>query len=291
MLGTSGFQGVAGDITIRSNLTKEEYTNTSAYTVGENGVTLTFQCVVAGATNVQASETFTIVEAPEEITGLSTSSPGNIDIGRNPETDTEYRIRFRNAKAANSKATRNANISNLIPYVDNEKYLNIIDKKNDPTMNAGEIEIIAKHNTTDEIFANVILNTVADGIDYIGNTTVVLQDDAGQNVTVTFYKADEIGIDFEITGSVKNGYVQNTVFENAKKAILNYTQNTHIFGLNSLLFATEFIVPVLQTEGMATVTSIKIKRSTDENYSDSIQLTKFEVPVFAITNIEIQGVS
>lgn len=285
VLGTEGFVGTAGDITIRSDLTQEEFTNTAAYTVDSNGVTLTFACVVAGATEVQDTETFKIVTAPEQITGLSTSAITNIDIGRERETDDEFRIRFRQAKAYNSKATRNANIANLIKYVDDASFLEILDKKNDITFDAGTMEIIAKHNTTDDIFANAIFNTVSDGIDLLGNTTVTVQDDAGESVLIKFYKASEPEILFNVVITIKQGYVPNTVINNAKQAIIDYTKNTHIFGLKSIIFATEFIVPILNIEGVAAVNSIQIKISGDANYSDSLQMTQFQVPSFDISNI------
>lgn len=288
VLGTEGFEGVKGDITIRSDLTQEEYTNTADYTVGENGVTLTFECVVAGATSVIETETFKIVTSPEDITGLSTSNITNIDIGRDRETDDEFRIRFRSAKAYNSKATGNANYANLLQYVDNASFLEILDKKNDITFDAGTIEIIAKHNTTDEIFANAIFNTVACGIDLLGNTTVTLQDAAGTDVDIKFYKATEPEIDFNVTVTLKKGYVQNTIFKNIKDAIINYTKNTHIFGLKSIIFATEFIVPILNCEGVAAVNAIQIKRSTSDTYVDSLQMTQFEIPSFLAENITLQ---
>ena len=287
VLGVEGFNGVKGDITIRSDLTQEEYINTSDYIVTSNGAILTFECVVAGATNVLETETFKIVTSPEQITGLSTSNITNIDIGRDRETDDEFRIRFRSAKAYNSKATRNANIANLLKYVDNEVFLEILDKKNDVTFTAGTMEVIAKHNTTDEIFADAIFNTVADGIDLLGNTTINVQDNAGETVEIKFYKALEPEILFNIVVSLKNGYVQSTIFNNIKQSIINYTKNTHIFGLKSIIFATEFVVPILNTEGVAAVNSIQIKRSTDVNYADSLQMTQFEVPLFNSDNITI----
>lgn len=287
VVGTNGFSGVAGDITIRSDLTNEEFTNTDDYTLDTNGATLTFECVVPGATVVQTAETFKIVEAPNDVTGLATSGNTSIDIGRNRETDDEFRARFRQSKALDSKATRNANYANLLKYVDNENYLSIYDKKNDNTMAAGTIEIVAKHNTTDENFANAIFNTVADGIDFIGNTSVTLQDASNQNVEIKFNNATETPIEFNITANIKTGYVQQTVFDNAKQSIINYVNNTHIFGLGSKIFATEFIVPLLNTEGISAVTDIEIKKTGDADYTDILTLTKYQVPTFDVSNITI----
>lgn len=290
ILGTAGFSGVIGDITIRSNLTQEEFTNKTDYTLDNNGeAVITFECVVTGATNVIANETFTIVEAPQQITDLATSANNNIDLGRNRETDGEFRVRFRNAKGIDAKGTRKANIANLLQYVDNANYLDIIDKKNDATFAAGTLEIIAKHNTTDEIFANAIFNTVADGIDLLGNTTVNVTDESGQTVPITFYKADEPEILITLTIKLKTGFYAAAVNPNVVNAIVNYV-NTRGFGLGSLIFATEFVVPVLAVDGVDAVTSIQIKKSTDADYTDSITLTRFEIPDFSQENITVTEV-
>lgn len=287
ILGTAGFSGTAGDITIRSNLTQEEFTNKSDYTLDNNGETvITFECVIAGATNVIANETFTIVEAPQQITDLATSANGDIDIGRARETDGEFRVRFRNAKGIDAKGTRKANIANLLQYVDNANYLDILDKKNDATFAAGTMEIIAKHNTTDEIFANAIFNTVADGIDLLGNTTVNVTDESNQTVPIKFYKADEPEILIALTIKLKTGFYAAAVNPNVVNAIFNYV-NTRGFGLGSVIFATEFVVPVLAVDGVDAVTSIQVKKSTDADYTDSITLTRFEIPSFSQENITV----
>lgn len=287
ILGTAGFSGTAGDITIRSNLTQEEFTNKSDYTLDNNGETVvTFECVVAGATNVIANETFTIVEAPQQITDLATSANGDIDLGRARETDGEFRVRFRNAKGIDAKGTRKANIANLLQYVDNANYLDILDKKNDATFAAGTMEIIAKHNTTDEIFANAIFNTVADGIDLLGNTIVNVTDESNQTVPITFYKADEPEILIALTIKLKTGFYAAAVNPNVITAIMNYI-NTRGFGLGSVIFATEFVVPVLAVDGVDAVTSVQVKKSTDADYSDSITLTRFEIPSFSQDDITV----
>lgn len=290
VIGTVGYEGTAGDCTIQSTFTKENFINTNSYTLGENGkATLTFACVVPAETIVQENETFNIVTAPSAITNIDNTTLDNIDIGRNRETDDEFRVRFRNSKAANAKASQNANISNLEKYVDDLSFLSILDKKIDNTIPVGTVEIIAKPNTTDDIFATAIFNTIAAGIDTTGNTTVTVFDIDNQPVNISFYKADEIDIDITATIKIKAGYFQNNVFNDVKNAIIDYVTNTKIYGLKSSIYATELIVPALSVSGVEAVTAIQIKRSTDVSYTDELTMTKYEVPEFSAERITLNA--
>ena len=54
-----------------------------------------------------------------------------------------------------------------------------------------------------------------------------------------------------------------------------------------MIFATEFVVPVLAVDGVDAVTSVQVKKSTDADYSDSITLTRFEIPSFSQDDITV----
>ena len=279
--GSNGFNGAARSITIRSETTKDEFENINSYTINDSGFIETeFQSVLTGAIMVNPEEKFVIVTAPDEITAITEDYAENISIGRERETDNEFRIRFRESKALNAKATRNANEANLIKYVDNISLLKIIDKKTDNSIKAGELLIIAKHNTTDEIFANAIFESVADGIELLGDTQISVKDISNQNVNINFKNANEINIDLKAVLKIRNGYYANTVFTNVKKNILNYIDK-RCFGLESIIYATEFIIPILEVEGVEAVLDIKVKKSADESYIENIALTREEVPKFS----------
>lgn len=287
--GVAAYVGSAGDITIRSNVTQEEFQNTESYTFDNDGLAIIkFACVIPAKTEVAENETFSIVTAPTEIFEIISGTLNNIDIGRNRETDAEFRTRFKSSKALNAKSSANAIISNLTPYVDNIAFLEVLDRKNDLTIPAGTLEVIAKHNTTDEIFAQAIFNTIACGISTQGNTTETVYDSENQAVTISFYNADEIDIDIEATIKIKTGYYQSTVFNMVKESIIKYITEK-VYGLNSTVYATELIIPCLQVDGVEAVTDIQIKRSTDLNYSPSVSLTKYEVPLFDSERITLNA--
>ena len=285
--GTAGYSGSANSITIRSSLSNEEFENKSSYVVGEDGTAeVEFECVLSGPVTVTEGESLTIVSAPPEIRGISDEGAKGIVIGRERESDNEFRIRFRNSKAQNAKATCNANIANLLPYVDNPEYLRIYDKKIDNTMEAGTIKIIAKHNTTDEEFAEAIFNTVALGPDLLGDKAVMVKNRSGQEVEVRWKQAEDVSIDIKGEIKIKNGYYGNTVMTRVKEKIMEYIEK-RLYGLESKIYATEFIVPMLEADGIEAVTKVEVKRGTDNTYTESVELTREEVPVFSKDRITL----
>lgn len=285
IIGTPGFAGEINSITIRAEGSKAEFVNTDTYIIDDEGnASLDFKSVEDDEISVSENESFQIVEAPDDVSGISETPLAQISIGRGLETDDEFRIRFRSSKALNAKATRNANEANLVKYVDNIAFLKLIDKKTDNTFEPGTLLVIAKHNTTDKNFANAVFESVADGIDLLGDTEIVVKDSSNQDVTINFKNADEINIDITADVKIRKGYYANTVFTKVKNSILSYIEK-RIFGLESIIYGTEFIIPVLEVEGVEAVLSILVKKSDDENYSDSISLAKEEVPVFGADRI------
>lgn len=286
ILGEPNLECAANSITLRSKTDKNEFTNTNSFSTDDSGIAIVdFQCLRQGSITVNSEDEFEIVTAPD---GIYTASPAEnlqVSIGRERETDDEFRIRYRNSKALNAKATRNANEANLSKYVDNIAFLKIIDKKNDESFEPGTLKIIAHHNTTDNVFARGIFDTIADGIELIGDTEISVTDDSNQPVTIKFKNADIISINIMADVKIRKGYYANSVFSKVKNNILAYIDE-RIFGLEATIYATEFIIPILETEGVEAVKNIKVKRlDTDEEYLDSVSLTNEQVPEFKADRI------
>ena len=276
----------AHSMTIRSKSDNNEFENISEFTTDENGVALVdFQCVIDGAIEVKSTDEFLIVTAPDGITSVAQADDLQFSIGRERESDNEFRIRFRNSKALNAKATHNACIANLSKYVDDTKFLRIVDKKVDDSFEPGNVKIIAYHNTTDNIFANAIFDTIGCGINLLGDTEITVYDREDQPVKIRFQNAEEVEVSIEAEVKVRSGYYPNTVFNKAKENILKYIEE-RVFGLEAIVYATEFIIPILETEGVEAVQSIKVKRNNiDQEFKDNVALTREQVPIFATERI------
>lgn len=284
--GAANLKCAAGSMTIRSKSDKNEFDNISEFVTGEDGTALVdFQCVLDGAIEVKSSDEFDIVIAPDGITAVAPADDIQFAIGRERESDDEFRIRFRNAKATNAKATRNAVFANLSKYVDNVAFLKLLDVNTDKDIPAGAIKIIAHHNTTDNIFAQAILDNICYGPEPLGNTEVTVYDSEDIPVIMRFQKASEIPINITAEIKIRSGYYTNTVFNKVKENILKYIEE-RVFGLGSIIYATEFIIPILETDGVEAVQSIKVKRNgIDEEYKDNVSLTNEQVPIFAAERI------
>ena len=170
----------ARSITIRSKSDNNEFENISEFTTDENGIALVdFQCVIDGAIEVKSTDEFLIVTAPDGITSVAQADDLQFSIGRERESDNEFRIRFRNSKALNAKATHNACIANLSKYVDDTKFLRIVDKK---------------------------VDTIGCGINLLGDTEITVYDLENHPVKIKFQNAEEVEVSIEAEVKVRSGY-------------------------------------------------------------------------------------
>jgi len=285
VLGSANLTINAGAITIRDTIDKNEFVNKYEITTDETGLIKgDFECVLYGDISVNDNANFEIVTAPDGVTEVQKFTNSKFTIGRNAETHEEYRIRFRNSKSINAKATKNANLANLLKFVSHSSYLKIKDKKTYLDMAPGTIEIIANHNTTDNIFAMAILDTIAGGIETIGDTSIMVQDNSNEYQEIKFKNAEKVSINIQADIKIMYGKFPNTVKNAVKNNILEYTKE-RIFGLGSTIYATEFIIPAYKTDGVEAFANVKVKRNSDTDFADSIQLEEYEVAEFSIDGI------
>ena len=280
IVGTAGLSVAAGEITIRNKATLDEFVNKDTVTIGGDGtVVADFECVLFGAIDLPENAEIEVLSMPIGVTNVITGEEPKIDMGRERETNEEYRVRFRKEKSKNAKATRNANYANLGQYVDDMSYLNKNKKKNDNTINAGEIKIIVNHNTTDTIFANAIFNTIADGIDTIGTTSITLKDDANEDVIINWINASFTQIAIEGDLKVKSGFFYQSVANAVKNSILEYVQK-RIYGLGQTVYANEFIIPAYEVEGVENLTNLQVGIYGSGNMSDSQTVISTSLAMF-----------
>lgn len=283
--GTPNHEYDAGTITLRSQSDNNEFTNIEEFATDSSGIAIIrFRCVVEGVVTVKNTDKFEIIKAPEGI--LSVSLPDDIELntGREEESDIEFRTRFKNAKNTNVRGTVNAVFNNLSKYVAHNSFLKLLDPNSSNNVPAGYIKIIAKHNTTDDIFAQAIMDNVTIGPLFMGNTEVIVYDNQNNPQEIKFQKATEIAIEISAEIKIRSGYYENTVANRVKENILKYTQE-HVLGLGATVYAMEFIIPILETDGIEAVQDIKVRRGDTNQYLDSITLDEDEIPVFSAANI------
>lgn len=267
-------------VTIRQKISGEEFTNAERVAINSSGEgEMLFNAVIEGNILVSPQDSFDVIESTEDFINLSEESAFDIVMGTEDETDSEFRNRFHNIKNNRAKCSRNAIIKNLSEYVEFPQYLNVTDRNTDNSINAGYILIIAKPIVSDLDFAKAILDNVLGGIRFLGDTTVSVPMSNGLSWQVKFQKAVDVEFNINAVVKIKQGHYQNNVFSNIRTQIMIYIQK-RAYGLGSRIYATEFIVPILEADGVEAVTSVDIKKNTDLIYSDDIELARDEVPVF-----------
>ena len=277
----------SGEIRIQGNNREKEFANMSDFTANSNGYTyVDFVAVEYGDVDVDSNDNFSVISAPISVLDVDNTSIRDIQIGKDRESDDDFRIRFRQSKAINASATRYANVSNLSKFVDSDNHLNIIDKKSDNTYSPMEVKIVANPTVTDNIFAEAVFATVGAGIKMLGDTEIIIKDLSGRNVKVKFQKAKDINIEIFIELNLAVGFNAEDVYEKLKENIISYAAQKD-FGLGSIVYANEFVIPSLQTDGVNMVNNIKIKRVSDINWTDIIHSDYDEIPVFSYSNITI----
>lgn len=285
ILGLAGLTVSEQSLKIRHQTSGMLFVNNESFEFDSTGkANVLFECVYAGATSVGTIDQFYIEESPNQLISIGTAPASDIVIGEEEESDCSFRDRFHNSKNSAAKCSRNSVINNLLAYVNDISYLKVLDGNSDESIPAGKIKIIAKPNTEDQTFANAIKETVPGGVGFLGNTSVSLPLSNGQSWSVAFEKAADVPVVLSAALKVRSGYYSNTVFNNVRKNIISYLQE-RVFGLNSTVYATEFIIPILEVDGVEAVTDIKVKRSSDADYSSSVNNSITEIPVFSESNI------
>ncbi|MBR6099071.1 baseplate J/gp47 family protein [bacterium] len=277
----------AKSILIRSASDGYEFTNLSEQITDNRGIcAVEFTALKPGKITVKSDEDFAIVKIPAAVNKLCDTPVITLKFGKEKESDNHYKIRFRNSKAIKSKAAHRAVISSLCQYTDDIKFLKIIDRNTNSETDAGCVEIYVKHNTTDSVFAQAVMDTFGCGIKFLGADSVTVKDVKGVKVDVKFTNAEEVPICVKISMTIESGEHRQTVINRNEESILNYVKQ-RVFGLGSSVYATEFIPCILDTEGSVSIEEIKIKRFGDAEYTDILHLNNAEIPVFKAENIYI----
>ena len=284
--GNEGLDVAEYSIIITNVNTKEEFTNTESFHIDNSGTAcVEFQSVDIAPISVTSDDVFEITQAPLGLSGIDSTSISDIIIGNDEESDTEFRKRFFNINTSSGKCSRNDIINALSKYVDYIDYLSVDDVNSNETIPAGSLSIVAKLNDVSDMqFAKAILDNVIGGLNFIGNTTVLVPLSNGQNYEVKFQKAKIVLLDLRIEVRIKIGYYRNSVLNEARQNVIEYA-NTRIFGLKSVVFGSEFIIPMLNTDGIEAVVGINVKRNYNSEYRNSIEMAFDEIPEFSTNRI------
>lgn len=220
------------------------FVNTEDFTIGGVLNYATFRAEKKGVVPCPANTLTVILDA---VNGLEmANNPDNGNLGRDLESDSEFRIRIRNSLNINSIAVLSAikaNLEQIDGVVGTYLYDNYTTSQvvvDDITVPAHSILAIVDGGDEDEI-AQVLYNKKTIGAGYLASTTdsgiaivtkTVLDPIYGTSYTVKFARPKIINMDVEITVARQN-YSGSNLVSDVKNAILNWAEgkNDEVDGL------------------------------------------------------------
>ena len=117
------------------------------------------------------------------------------------------------------------------------------------------MQIVIKSGESDTTIANTIFNNLADGVGLYGSTTVTVKDLSDENVLISFTRATEVPIYFNIEVVLKDGYTIIPIINEIKNNIVN----NFSYAMGERIIANDFYQYINIIEGIDYITTLEIK--------------------------------
>lgn len=162
----------------------------------DGAITTTVEAVIAGLNGNVPANTITVIDTP--VAGLSAViNPSAASGGRNKETDKELRDRHADVGATGLSSSVNGIRSTILSDVFGAQNVVVLENSGSTTDGGGRpansFEAIVYGGTSAEIAAAILKSKPA-GIKAHGSTSVVVQDDSGNDQTIAFSFATAVSV-------------------------------------------------------------------------------------------------
>lgn len=275
--GTAGATITAGSLMIEDAGTKNQFKLIADCTLDENGIGAgTFQSELSGAVDIENDATLNILTPLPDVQGVYYTL-GNLKIvGVDYESDEEFRKRWQGWAESPSKLHKA-----LLEIVGNPG--DIVIEQNRGTQVYEDFPLHCIHTVinspaSDETIAEIIFENSSDGVDWAGDEEVNVIDDAGQSVEVRFDRATLVNVYVKTTVVKKADATQAEALQDGLSAIQQYTDDA-TFTMGQVLVGNRFNALIDAKSSIDYVVKTELSRD-GTNYSDTIDLTAYEVPVF-----------
>lgn len=212
-----------------SSIVKQSSTNTQWFTLSEveipanDTIDVDVESENYGAFSSPIGSIDTIVTTIAGWVEVTNASEGQL--GREEETDPEYRSRKETAVVTSKGGTKEATRNYILENVAGVTYCNVEQNRTDAVvdgMNPHSIKVTVVGGTTQDI-CNAILKCNGNGINTNGDVTGTGIDDVGNEEEINFYRATEITIYIVVDLTVNGNYdtANNDVI---KQLIYDYGQ-------------------------------------------------------------------
>ena len=281
----------AGSLMIENASTKDQFKNNDPINIGEDGKGLgSFTAEESGAIDLPEDATINIVTPLANLSGVYYEEGNVINIGKDYETDQEFRERWLLTSSTAGANTEDGLRKALLELVNTKSDLKIFENRTNQTVDGLEPHtqrIVINSAYDDETIAQTIFDKLVDGnmAGLQGSISITVSDSEGQTETIKFDRAAVQDIYLKVRVSIRSGVSLATAQTNIKENIMKYISN-HSFDMGSKIFANMFASSVYEVDGVTGISELEIS-GNGSSWVDVIQLTETQVPNFDSTRIQV----
>ncbi len=275
--GTPNTTAPKGSILFRNKSTQDQFKLNDDCQIGENGKGVgSFTAEELGAIDLPSEALCEIITAPPGVKGIYYTEGNQIEIGRDYESDAEFRERWEQTQSLANSDTEGGIKKYLIPYAIDKSGKNVNVRQNRGSqkyedMPTHSMNIVINSAYDDETIAAAIFKHLKDGINLVGDIEIELKDSEGQEETIAFSRATLIPVQFKVEVALKDNVYLTQVKANIKQAI----QDNFNPKMDDDIVANKYVQYVDKVEGINYVKSIKVSKN-GTTWLDVVEITDIQ---------------
>lgn len=261
--GTPDTTVAAGSVLFENELTKDQFKLIDDCQLDSNGIGVgSFKAEEMGAIDLISTAKCKIISAPASVKGIYYTTGNSIDIGKEYESNAEFRETWLQEQATAKANTEGGLKKILLPYCygksNNIKIRmnrNLVKYEDVPLHSAN---IVVNSPYDDETIANVIFNKMVDGgFGLVGDIHQVVTDSEGVEEDIYFSRARLVQTYWQVQVALKEDYELEQVITSVQNAI----KNNFSYSMGEPVIANRAIQYIDEIEAIDYVKDIKV--STD----------------------------
>lgn len=275
--GTPNTTAEKGSILFRNKSTQDQFKLNDDCQIGENGTGVgSFTAEELGAIDLPSEALCEIITAPTNVVGVYYTVGNQIEVGREYESDAEFRERWEQTQSLANSDTEGGIKKYLLPYAIDKSGKNVNVRQNRGTqkyedMPTHSMNIVINSAYDDETIAEVIFKHLKDGINLVGNIEIELKDSEGQKETIAFSRATLVPVQFKVEVALKDNVYLSQVIANIKQAI----QDNFNPKMDDDIVANKYVQYVDKVEGVDYTKSIKVSKN-GTTWLDIVEITDIQ---------------
>lgn len=285
--GTPNTTAPSGSILFKNKTTEDQFKLIDDCQLDENGIGVgSFRAEEFGSIDLPNEATCEIITAPTNINGVYYTTGNNIDIGKEYQSNAEFREEWQAEQSMEKAKTEGGLKKVLLPYA-NKKAQNIKIRMNRNTLKYDDVplhsaNIVINSPYDDETIAKVIFEKVLDGLGLVGDIHQVVADSEGEEEDIYFSRAENVTVHYQVVLALD----EDISILQVTSPVQNAIKNNNLFYMGDSVVANKSIAFVDAVTGVNYVKSIKV--STDKvTWADVIKLS--EIQLAQIGDIDVSN--